>query len=88
MVEGELDLSDEDGLVDDVEAMLDDDAGSVRLDLTGVEFIDSSGVRAILRLHLDHSDRVRLVALSDAVNRVLRIAGLIDVLGVTEPADP
>ena len=88
MVEGELDLSDEDGLVDDVEAMLDDDAGSVHLDLTGVEFIDSSGVRAILRLHLDHSDRVRLVALSDAVNRVLRIAGLIDVLGVTEPADP
>ena len=88
MVEGELDLSDEDGLVDDVEAMLDDDAGSVRLDLTGVEFIDSSGVRAILRLHLDHSGRVRLVALSDAVNRVLRIAGLIDVLGVTEPADP
>ena len=45
-------------------------------------------MRAILRLHLDHSDRVRLVALSDAVNRVLRIAGLIDVLGVTEPADP
>ena len=88
MVEGELDLSDEDGLVADVETLLHDDDGSVLLDLAGVEFIDSSGVRAILRLHLDHGGRVRLVALSDAVSRVLRIAGLSEVLGVTEPADP
>ena len=88
MVAGELDLSDEEAFVADVETLLHDDDGVVLLDLAGVEFIDSSGVRAILRLHLDHRGRVRLVTASDAVNRVLRIAGLSEVLDVTEPVDP
>ena len=88
VVAGELDLADEETFVVDVGALLRDGDGTVLLDLDAVEFIDSSGVRAILRLHLDQPERVRLVTVSDAVNRVLRIAGLTDVLGVVEPVDP
>jgi anti-anti-sigma factor len=79
VVAGELDLSDEESFVAAVDTLARE-GGDILLDLDGVEFIDSSGVRAILRLHLDHADRVRLVAASDAVNKVLRIAGLTDVL--------
>ena len=87
IVVGELDLSDEESFVAAVDALAGED-GDILLDLDAVEFIDSSGVRAILRLHLEHTDRVRLVAASDAVNKVLRIAGLTDVLGGTASVDP
>ena len=87
VVAGELDLADEESFVAAVDALTGDD-GDILLDFDAVEFIDSSGVRAILRLHLEHADRVRLVAASDAVNKVLRIAGLTDVLGGTATVDP
>jgi anti-sigma B factor antagonist len=87
VVEGELDLADEAAFVDDVGALLDDRAGVVLLDLGAVEFIDSSGVRALLRLHLDHGDQVRLVTASEAVTRVLRIAGVSDMLDGSEAID-
>ena len=87
IVVGELDLSDEESFVAAVDALASD-GGDILLDLDAVEFIDSSGVRAVLRLHLEHADRVRLVAASDAVNKVLRIAGLTDVLGGAATVDP
>ena len=87
VVAGELDLADEESFVAAVDALASD-GGDILLDLDAVEFIDSSGVRAVLRLHLEHADRVRLVAASDAVNKVLRIAGLTDVLGGAATVDP
>ena len=88
VVAGELDLSDEESFVADVGALTDDGHETVLLDLDAVEFIDSSGVRALLRLHADHPRRVRLVAVSDVVNRVLRIAGLTDLLDGAEAGEP
>ena len=46
------------------------------IDLHGVEFIDSSGVRALLRLRVHHPGRVTVSRASDPVRRVLDIAGV------------
>src|SRR4051812_23224304 len=80
LVSGELDLAIEEALVELVTTRLDDDGVvRVQLDLGAVDFIDSSGVRALLRLHLDHPHAVELVAVPPPVRRVLTVAGL-DVL--------
>jgi anti-sigma B factor antagonist len=54
------------------------DAG-VDLDLSGVDFIDSSGLRVIVTVH-QHLEaagqRLRLLGTSDAVDRLLDITGL------------
>jgi anti-sigma B factor antagonist len=55
----------------------------VELDLSGVEFIDSSGLRTIVTVHqeLEAADhRLWLVGSSDAVERLLEITGLRDHL--------
>jgi anti-sigma B factor antagonist len=88
-VRGEVDLAAEATLVDQVsELATGPEAGVVLLDLSAVEFIDSSGVRALIRAHQAHGDRVRLVAASDPVQRVLEIAGLTSGLGLdtSQPA--
>jgi anti-anti-sigma factor len=54
----------------------------VVLDLQQVTFLDSSGVRALIRLRQHHGDRLRLGALSAPVRRVLEISGLLQPLGV------
>lgn len=80
LVAGEIDLADERPLVDEVDAVIGASADVVvELDLAGVDFIDSSGVRALLLLRRAHGDRVRLGARSAPVQRVLDIAGLADV---------
>jgi anti-anti-sigma factor len=80
LVQGEIDLADERPLVDEVDAVIGASADVVvELDLGGVDFIDSSGVRALLLLRRAHGDRVRLGARSAPVQRVLDIAGLADL---------
>jgi hypothetical protein len=51
------------------------------IDLAAVTFIDSSGVRALVRLVRSYGDQVSVGPLSEPVRRVLEIAGLIDWLG-------
>ena len=89
VVQGELDLAAEQSLVDDVEAVL---AGvpdrPLSLDLSAVHFIDSSGVRALVRLRRGHGTRVRIEHLSAPVRKVLDIAGLLEHLGVDDGAPP
>jgi anti-anti-sigma factor len=68
---------------------LDTVHGPLLLDLHGVTFMDSSGIRALLRLkqrcpHLHCTFQIE--ALSPPVERVLRIAGLYDIL--TEDGTP
>ena len=83
LVEGELDLAVEQAFVDDVDALVGEDPqGDVSVDLASVEFIDSSGVRALVRLRRTHGDRVRFANLSSPVMKVLEIAGLLDRLGI------
>jgi anti-anti-sigma factor len=79
LVEGELDLADEQPLIDEVDAVMGSSDVVVELDLARVDFIDSSGLRALLLLRRAHGDRVRLGARSAPVQRVLDIAGLAEM---------
>ena len=68
-----------------LEGSLDDlgTASDVVLDLAGVEFIDSSGLRVIIHAHQsldDAGNRLILRSPSDAVTKLLTITGLIDRL--------
>lgn len=72
---------------DDLAAALDSQGldGDVHLDLTGIEFIDSSGLRALVVSHqaLDGAGR-RLVlsGVSEAAERLFEITGLRDHLHI------
>jgi anti-sigma B factor antagonist len=83
-VQGELDLEQERPLVEQINALLAEEPGAVLIvDLSEVDFIDSSGVRALLRVHQTHGDRVRLGEVSTVVRRVLEIAGVNEWLSAT-----
>jgi anti-anti-sigma factor len=84
-VAGELDLV----TAPILEGSLAQDTGDVRLDLTAVTFIDSSGVAGLVRLYRRcESDgcTLRIAACSPQVERVLRIVGLYDTLTQDDPA--
>lgn len=93
-VRGELDLSTAPELEGPLEQTLDGDGGSVLIDLSSCEFIDSTGIALIVRAwqRLDGSeDGRRLVICSnnEQVRRVLEITGLelsIPVHGTREDA--
>ena len=76
---GDLDLDGEEQVVAEVQRVLRDETPIALLDLAEVDFIDSSGVRALLRLNRAHGDRVRLGPISGSVRRVLDIAGVTEL---------
>lgn len=82
VIEGELDLTTEAELVDSVSRAIEaSDAASIVLDLHGVAFIDSSGLRSLLRCR-DHAERrgrpARLAVSQGPVSRLLQAAGVTD----------
>lgn len=61
-------------------------AGEVVVDLSGVEFIDSSGLRLLVATHQQATEAGRRLVLRDpskVVERLLDIAGLADHLHVS-----
>lgn len=79
-VAGELDLHTADRLRDDLLG-LGEDARVVHLDCSGVEFLDSSGIRAILAARLELAERPLVISsASPVVERLLDITGLRDLL--------
>jgi anti-sigma B factor antagonist len=74
-VAGEIDMSCSEALREQVAQALR--AGSVTLDMTDVEFIDSSGVRALLQAaaELNGQGPIRILP-SPVVARILEIVGL------------
>lgn len=87
-VEGELDMA----TVEQLEAPLAYLAAPrLVLDLTGVQFIDSSGLRALLnvRSRFDEPDRVRLVVRRPSpVLRLLELTGLTDQFVIDQVTKP
>ncbi|MFP5489023.1 MAG: STAS domain-containing protein [Acidimicrobiia bacterium] len=66
-------------------AAIDAAGPHVDLDLSGVEFVDSSGLRVLIDAHqrlTDSGGGLRLVAISDAVRRLLEISGVSEYLGL------
>lgn len=83
-VTGELDAATAGDLRDHVVP----DQGDVHLDLSGVDFIDSSGLAAIIESHLRLSavnSRLLIVDRSPAVQRVFELSGVADRLNLIEP---
>lgn len=66
-------------------AAIDAAGPEVDLDLSGVEFVDSSGLRVLIDAHqrlADAGGGLRLTKLSEPVRRLLEISGVSDYLGV------
>ncbi|HET8814324.1 MAG TPA: STAS domain-containing protein [Solirubrobacterales bacterium] len=80
-VRGELDLSTAPELEGPLEEVLDSGEGSLLIDLTQCEFIDSTGIALIVRAwqRLDSGENGRALVIcsqNDQVRRVLEITGL------------
>jgi len=58
----------------------------VRIDLAGVEFMDSAGLRSLMRLHMDHGDVVTIGPVSGQVARLFEIAGVAEWLMSPAPS--
>ncbi|MCD9622712.1 STAS domain-containing protein [Rhabdothermincola salaria] len=77
---GELDPHTVPMLADELDDAIDGGATSVALDLSGLTFIDSSGLRVVIATHrrLEESGgRLVLRAPSDTVRRLLELTGLL-----------
>jgi anti-sigma B factor antagonist len=83
-LEGEIDAHTAPDLVQRFESLPPGD-GEFSLDLSRVEFMDSSGLRVIIELHQRaeaESRRLVLRSPSSAVTRLIEISGLSDHLNV------
>ena len=68
-------------------AAIDAAGPKVDLDLSGVEFVDSSGLRVLIDAHqrlADAGGGLRLTSLSEPVRRLLEISGVSEYLGVDD----
>jgi anti-sigma B factor antagonist len=84
---GETDLSVEDQLIDVLDAAVDAAEIGVRIDMADVRFVDSCGLRTLVRARRRAARGGRQFAIRPAsavVTRVLQVSGLDDLL-VTEP---
>jgi anti-sigma B factor antagonist len=90
-VAGELDMAD----ADQVGQVLEDAAAAerptVRLQLSGLTFADSSAVKAIIlgaKAADEHGVTFELVNPHSRVRQLLQVTGLVNVLTIVEEADP
>ena len=62
------------------------DGAAIDVDLSGVTFADSSGLRALVRAKRNHHG-VRLVRPTPALARLVEITGLTDALSMADGTD-
>lgn len=90
VLQGELDMGTEAQLrAASAEQLSVNGVSTLRLDLAGLTFLDSTGVSALVDLRKQARDQgvtVELVAVSRRAARVLTIVGLAESFGIT--ADP
>ena len=80
---GELDLSTSPGLEVALLGAFDSDKQQITVDLTGIDFLDSSGLKVIVEAARRDSTGRLSIAASDAVRRVIELSGLGDRLPVS-----
>jgi anti-anti-sigma factor len=80
IVRGDLDVAVGVEFVEAVDKVLagDQSTEEVVIELGEVDFIDSSGLRALLQLRHTYGDRVQLGAISPAVQRLLELTGTLE----------
>ena len=85
---GELDIASTDAFTAAVAEALA--AGPVLLDLTGVTFMDSTGVRALntaLRVAAEHGNELRVAdGMQPSVDQILEITGMMSLLSLEKRA--
>jgi anti-anti-sigma factor len=86
-VAGEVDMSHEEELRAELRTAVAASAKGIVVDLTECEFIDSSGVRALLRSreeqHADQGpERLAVAASSDQILRILSVMGIEQVIPI------
>lgn len=82
-VAGEIDASTAPDLAAALRPLVEEPSPSVVVNMAGVSFMDSSGLRALVHAAHDAKEQggsVVLVAVSGAVNRLLEVTGLVDHL--------
>jgi anti-sigma B factor antagonist len=87
---GEFDITGFDRVDDELRRIQSNGQPLVTLDLRGLTFIDSSGIRAILKADARAralGRRLRLIAGPERVHKVFRITRLDDHLEFVEPED-
>jgi anti-sigma B factor antagonist len=88
---GEIDMSNADELRLALAAGMPSDARAMVLDLTGVDYLDSAGIRLVYVLGEDlqaRRQRIQIVVpATSMVADVLRLAGVSDHLGAVETLD-
>jgi anti-sigma B factor antagonist len=80
---GEIDIATAEGLEDELRNVLGRDGATVHLDLAHVDFIDSTGLRALLsvaKYSHSHGGGLRMRRGSGAVDRTIKLAGVEGVL--------
>jgi anti-sigma B factor antagonist len=78
-VAGDIDLTSAPRLDDEVTGLIEDSVNSLTIELTGVSFMDSTGLRVLLKASklLDSSGGTLVLRdPSDAVRRLLEVSGL------------
>ena len=82
VVSGELDIATVDELVAGARAALDSGTSVLRIDVSGVTFVDSTGLGALVRLRNEaeqHGRRLDLVGVRPELRRVLDLTGLSEI---------
>jgi anti-sigma B factor antagonist len=88
LLTGDVDIARLDELADLIDAFRRSDTPNVDVDLTQVDFLDSTGLGAIFRLRgiaQARGGRIRLVRPSRSVRRALELAGTTDLIEVSDP---
>jgi len=86
---GSLDSSWSSYLSDRIDEVVRGGALEVRIDMAGVSYLSSNGIALLVRYHKQLRQiggRLRIVADSEAVNHVLRLTGVTQILGDDVPA--
>lgn len=76
---GELDMASTPSLCRALETVT---APSLVIDLSALQFLDSIGLEALLRVRKERSDRLAVVAVGGPVGRILEVTNLHEVLRV------
>lgn len=85
---GELDIATAELLEQELRSAQDSDAATIVLNLSGLTFMDSTGLRVVLDLNErcgGDDGRLRVIAGSPAVERLLDIVGLRERLPLISP---
>ncbi|MDQ4132432.1 MAG: STAS domain-containing protein [Actinomycetota bacterium] len=85
-IRGELDVETAPELKQVLAGLIDGGPGHITIDLAGVEFIDSSGIHALvtsLKRAQEHDRKLELRSPGPSTYKVLEIVGLAEVFPIT-----